>query len=353
MLNQQPNAKTLRRRARRAAELNENIEAAFRRGVLTVERGVDSRIDRAVNIARNEMAEQLEAKQLAAAATKEQTMSVDWSKPIKLSDGHQAKFIGQAMAGLHVVEAAMSPGEHNALIYFQPDGMLAGWSGRAGSNVRVVNAPEPLTFDVGSHYRTRAGDVAIVDGVHIGGDRYPVKGSINGCDHTWTLKGCWFFDNVRQSPFDIMPGAIEVEAPQQEKLAPPATTTVFKRVAALEEKVDGALELLLPQVARLNDRAEKLERENGKLNGQLIQVAQTLERHERAIEELSVFPIVANGSNGAAIASARKVIKGGWLNVYGDGGTNLHPTRSSADSGASCSRIACIQIPDLREGQGL
>lgn len=58
----------------------------------------------------------------------------------------------------------------------------------------------------------------------------------------------------------------------------------------------------------------------------------------------------------------KRTIKGGWVNVWfkGGGGVALDPnirdTKASADSYASGDegrRIACIQIPDFTEGEGL
>lgn len=51
--------------------------------------------------------------------------------------------------------------------------------------------------------------------------------------------------------------------------------------------------------------------------------------------------------------SAKRTIKGGWVNVYRHGGGMYHPTREDADSSGINNRIACIQIPDFQEGEGL
>lgn len=61
------------------------------------------------------------------------------------------------------------------------------------------------------------------------------------------------------------------------------------------------------------------------------------------------------------IFPAKRTIKGGWVNVYPGRGylTPLdgpHPAKNVADAwaaGDERDRIACIQIPDFQEGEGL
>lgn len=50
--------------------------------------------------------------------------------------------------------------------------------------------------------------------------------------------------------------------------------------------------------------------------------------------------------------AAKPTIKGGWVNVYLRSSA-WHPTREDADGSKSPKRIACIQIPDITEGEGL
>lgn len=63
-------------------------------------------------------------------------------------------------------------------------------------------------------------------------------------------------------------------------------------------------------------------------------------------------------------ATAPRAIKGGWVNVYCPPGKDevhglpgsfvtAYPTREEADVAAVSNRIACIQIPDFNEGDGL
>lgn len=54
-----------------------------------------------------------------------------------------------------------------------------------------------------------------------------------------------------------------------------------------------------------------------------------------------------------------KRLKGGWVNVYWNDYRRLmmlgevRPTKAEADADGTSGRIACIQIPDIIEGEGL
>lgn len=55
-------------------------------------------------------------------------------------------------------------------------------------------------------------------------------------------------------------------------------------------------------------------------------------------------------------ASIKRIIEGGWVNFYPEGGwgpDGPHATKHKADCQAGTGRIACIQIPDITEGEGL
>ena len=61
----------------------------------------------------------------------------------------------------------------------------------------------------------------------------------------------------------------------------------------------------------------------------------------------------------AAAPPTKRTIKGGWVNVYDYGHGVLHcspiffRTRAECDTEGTNSPIACIQIPDITEGEGL
>jgi hypothetical protein len=65
-----------------------------------------------------------------------------------------------------------------------------------------------------------------------------------------------------------------------------------------------------------------------------------------------------------AVDPPKRTIKGGWVNVYvrrppgeretlNDSLVTFYVTRQAADAAAASNRIACIQIPDITEGEGL
>lgn len=145
----------------------------------------------------------------------------------------------------------------------------------------------------------------------------------HACDDEGGYDCVWLSDGRvqagRESPCDLMPGAIEDEQQMGEG---GMSDELLKRVVNLMNKVE-FIDDHSRQIASLKERVAKLEHDHGP--------------HE----------------------PAKRTIKGGWANVYRyhNGNIQITPcmfrTRAECDGEGTDHRIACIQIPDIEEGEGL
>lgn len=109
-------------------------------------------------------------------------------------------------------------------------------------------------------------------------------------------------------------------------------------------------------------RMDRLEKAIDQLRSDLVKNLQatdtTLKTQDRAIGILSDRLDYHNISLPQE-ASIKRVYKGGWVNVEHDNPgmplriIGLFKDKAKADACALTSRIACIQIPDITEGEGL
>lgn len=175
---------------------------------------------------------------------------------------------------------------------------------------------KPL-FEEGKRYRTRGAGIAKIKKIGTGSpvELYAIYGSIEDRDHWWGIKGNWVSE---PSALDLMPGAIEDEPTvvEDDGLGLQAQITILRN--------------------RLNDQTHVIASMAAKIE------AMTQQLDERAKGDDQVL------SNH----------KGGWVNVYSARGgrtslSGFYPTKADAHAGSSPDRIACIQIPDITEGEGL
>lgn len=117
---------------------------------------------------------------------------------------------------------------------------------------------------------------------------------------------------------------------------------IVSRLEALEKP---HIDVIAGMAAKIDESAQHI--------GTLQQMVRLLMDKVGKLEVAAVCdPIIAS-------AEPKRTIKGGWVNVYaGDlGFASLsewtYETKGEADYKANRGRIACIQIPDITEGEGL
>lgn len=125
--------------------------------------------------------------------------------------------------------------------------------------------------------------------------------------------------------------------------------TLQDRINELEQRLDRLVpELTTKAVAE--GIAERMTRLGHKADGAHIKVDALSKRVER---------LIVDKASGEVVGRLPRVIKGGWLNVYRDGAGYRLDDKPCSDKAAvdaftpSGERIACIQIPDITEGEGL
>jgi len=133
-----------------------------------------------------------------------------------------------------------------------------------------------------------------------------------------------------------------------------------------DERIPPTIELLDEDTLKTQDRAigildervDNLEKHCEALQGRI----EAVERTRGAFTSLLGLLGYEIGDFGRVQpkrqeASIKRIYKGGWANVVVDRGGKLHIgyawlTKAEAD-GLAAGRIACIQIPDITEGDGL
>lgn len=139
--------------------------------------------------------------------------------------------------------------------------------------------------------------------------------------------------------FDLLPGAIEDEPMDGEEVD--GTGDATDRLNKLE--------------AQVTDLFRQLHTERDNRAREIKVVLDTVESGRRGL----VYRLDCIDKRWRGTKAAPKQIKGGWVNVYRAGTRqwygHVHDSRSDAnfEAATQMTRLACIQIPDFTEGDGL
>jgi len=218
----------------------------------------------------------------------------------------------------------------------RPDGIIDHALAIEGIYDMTPHAPKiegQFTIEVGKTYRTRSGLTAGIAAIR--DDDRAIEGWVDF--DKGRSRVCWWPDGSispgRDDPLDLIP--VEIDEPEAEPLTP----------------TDQRIQLLFDGLARVEQRLAKMAEE---------QAADVRQAHNR----MTRLSAIIDGVDKAREVLrkdmderfTKRTIKGGWLNMYPDGNHFPHPDRASADKAsltAASDRIACIQIPDVTEGEGL
>jgi uncharacterized coiled-coil protein SlyX len=266
--------------------------------------------------------------------------------------------------------------------------------------------PKP-SFEVGKRYRTRDGWIVKLRDFDAG-SVYPLGGIFDRLTgyHWWTSEGRWCHYSRNTHERDLMPGAIEdepeaVDPPQEygfhtqlsnlrKQMAAQANVIacmaakiealdqrlnardgLARRIVGIESRIDGVdrrIERLDGTIANLNRKIDlthdDLSRQSRGHSRITATLGQRVEEHSDRLDRLAIelggkvnARLAAEGMRYACTAAAdraKPTIKGGWVNVYCDFISRIHQTKAEADGAVSNeTRLACIQIPDITEGEGL
>jgi len=131
----------------------------------------------------------------------------------------------------------------------------------------------------------------------------------------------------------------------------------IERLEMLYEMMHGMINSLQRRVAEQDDVYNRLNHIEKDLQAALGKTSNDWPREPTAIEKRIT---ALQNDIGIAVRSApRRTIKGGWVNVYqgmlgfAAFGNTTFETKGEADFKGGPNRIACIQIPDITEGEGL
>jgi hypothetical protein len=218
------------------------------------------------------------------------------------------------------------------------------------------NMPGSPDFEHGKQYRTRCGKVTgpLYANPCFSGEVYPIVGLVDGAAKTWTPAGR--YTTHGEGPLDLMPGAIGAVDPQ---------CVLQGQIEALQTRVVNLMNAVEMQQSAMKHHQNALKGHGDALKHLRHTVTNHRERiydHVNRISKLEVSAVCDPIINGASMPSERitppkRIIKGGWVNVYQDAAgpyfTRPWFTRDEADKQAADGRISCIQIPDITEGQGL
>lgn len=117
--------------------------------------------------------------------------------------------------------------------------------------------------------------------------------------------------------------------------------------------IDDTLKTQDRAIGILDERVDNLEKHCEALQGNLDQLrASMVENFQLTDNRLAALETASVAYEGVTVAGKR-VIKGGWINLF-DGGvtSSLYADKWEAQA-KGAGRIACIQIPDITEGDGL
>lgn len=248
-------------------------------------------------------------------------------------------------------------------------------------------------FEAGKSYRTREGGKTGPLSLRAGDSAFVatlVSGPHSG-QWGWNRDGASSTGNI--SPLDLLPGAIEDE---KEAAEPWPDANVNDRLTALEaavvdrermsdlrqihsrlnrqaEKIETIRNVSFDEWAKLNSRTEALTRElaSHRINTasllldndeRLDHTNQRVDALEKAAEltaAVNRLAAIKPQPTHPAFDPPKPTIKGGWVNVYRDRSgvaariaDYVWADKEDADA-AGIDRIACIQIPDIQEGEGL
>lgn len=221
--------------------------------------------------------------------------------------------------------------------------------------MNAMTETKPI-FDVNKTYRTRCGQH--VKNVRAIGNRF-LRGFrvCDGADFMWHADGRVI--EGRDEFSDLMPGAIEDEKPEAKR------TYHFydpqMRMQELERRINVQNVTIAGMLVKIGEITNSLP-----LRNMLLRIETTEEFGRNIQSRVKIIegflrrfkPDPDMSTEPAPQTPYKPTIQGGWLNVYRAGSLAIdikgrYLTKVVADEAARPDRIACIQIPDITEGEGL
>ena len=230
--------------------------------------------------------------------------------------------------------------------------------------MNAMTETKPM-FEIGKTYKTRSGRKAKV--IYLTDNRLIGIDLDDNSAEDWRFNGQ--YESRAGSGMDLLPGAIEDEKPDIDVIAGmaakidelenrAANTSISnarmiskidesaQHIGTLQQMVRLLMDKVEAQGGQISDLFSQIRKQRLQLRGDLPIDAGITKDHWKPTQEM-VDRAVAMSS------PPKRTIKGGWLNVYRGDHMPWHVDREEADEAASPSRIACIQIPAITEGEGL
>lgn len=260
--------------------------------------------------------------------------------------------------------------------------------------------PEKPTFEVSKSYRTAGDHIMRVNRVGVGDDRDDIVAEQIDGDPFKRVILVYHPNGIAKGQdwdaYQLLPGAIADEPTPESTIDRPALqldaiqaqlTDLFRQMrgvrsnladvaAGADTRINNLEKHCEAMQARIEDhtaRDVELYRRIAQLTEAVTQLqAEAITRNERELNAAHEAMVDKSGAYsdyerrikthpGNGVSPPKPTIKGGWVNVYWNKHRKiamvgeLYPTQAEAgaDGTGARARIACIQIPDIQEGEGL